>query len=47
MPWYFLAGNGTQTHGYGVMTGPAALCCWKADAEGISLWTDVAAAAWE
>jgi len=41
MPWYFLAHDGTRTHGYGVRTGPAALCFWNADAEGISLWCDV------
>ena len=41
MPWYFLASNGRQTHGYGVCTGAAALCFWQADAAGISLWLDV------
>ncbi len=41
MPWYFLASDGKMTNGYGVMTGPAALCSWKVDAGGISLWADV------
>ena len=41
MPWYFAAWDGSRTHGYGVMTGPAALCFWQADSEGISLWADV------
>lgn len=41
MPWYFLATDGTLTHGYGVRTGPAALCHWTADAEGITLHADV------
>ncbi len=41
MPWYFLVSNGTTTDGYGVMTGPAALCYWRTDANGIDLWADV------
>ena len=41
MPWYFMAHDGKATHGYGVRTGPGALCFWNADAEGISLWADV------
>jgi alpha-galactosidase len=41
MPWYFLATNGKLTHGYGVMTGPAALCHWTADGTGITLHADV------
>lgn len=41
MPWYFLASNGTVTHGYGVKTGPGALCCWTADETGITLHVDV------
>jgi len=40
MPWYFLAGNGQLTHGYGVKTGAAALCRWTADAGGITLNAD-------
>ncbi len=43
MPWYFLASDVLQTDGYGVMTGPGALCCWKADADGIDLTADVRA----
>jgi alpha-galactosidase len=41
MPWYFLVSNGKQTHGYGVMTGPSAMCDWKADADGITLSLDL------
>ena len=41
MPWYFMAHDGRRTHGYGVRTGPKALCFWNADAQGISLWADV------
>jgi alpha-galactosidase len=41
MPWYFLASDGIVTHGYGVMTGPAGLCYWTADENGISLHADV------
>ncbi len=41
MPWYFLVSDGMATHGYGVMTGPAALCCWKVNTNGIDLWADV------
>lgn len=29
MPWYFLASDKTTTHGYGVKTGPNAMCSWK------------------
>jgi alpha-galactosidase len=41
MPWYFLASDGTNTHGYGVKTGPSALCYWTADENGITLHADV------
>ena len=41
MPWYFLVSDGAATDGYGVMTGPAALCHWKVDTNGIDLWADV------
>jgi alpha-galactosidase len=41
MPWYFLASNGNLTHGYGVKTGPAALCHWTTDPAGITLHADV------
>src|SRR5208282_4471628 len=41
MPWYFLASDGGITHGYGVMTGPSALCYWTADEAGITLHADV------
>jgi alpha-galactosidase len=41
MPWYFLAAHGGVTHGYGVKTGAASICCWQADGGGITLWLDV------
>ena len=41
MPWYFLATDGMATDGYGVMTGPAAMCDWKVGRDGIDLWADV------
>ena len=41
MPWYFLASKKTITHGYGVMTAPAAFCSWTADAAGATLTLDV------
>ncbi len=41
LPWYFLASTGSSADGYGVMTGPAAFCCWRVDAKGIDLWADV------
>ena len=41
MPWYFMAHDGQTTHGYGVRTGPGAMCFWTADSEGISLWADI------
>lgn len=41
MPWYFLASNQKVTHGYGVMTTPAAFCDWKVDAHGVTLTLDV------
>jgi len=41
MPWYFLLSNGKQTHAYGVMTGPSAVCGWKAGENGITLNIDV------
>ncbi len=41
MPWYFLGSDGHRTTGFGVMTGPAAMCYWKTDATGVSLWADV------
>ncbi len=41
MPWYFLSSDKKTTHGYGVMTTPAAFCDWKADAQGVTLTLDV------
>jgi alpha-galactosidase len=41
LPWYVIATDGKTTHAVGVKTGPAALCFWQVDPEGISLWCDV------
>lgn len=41
MPWYFATYDGSLTHGYGVRTGPKAMCFWQCDPEGITLWADV------
>ena len=41
LPWYFLAAAKSSTDGYGVLTGPAAFCSWRVDADGIDLWADV------
>ncbi len=41
MPWYFLASRAGVTCGYGVKTGAASICCWQADAGGVTLWLDV------
>ncbi len=41
LPWYFLASDGSSADGYGVLTGPAAFCCWRVNAKGIDLWADV------
>lgn len=42
MPWYFLTWDGAACHAYGVKTGAGALCFWQVDAEGISLWLNLA-----
>ena len=41
MPWYFLASDGRTTHGYGVMTGPAAMCAWQTGTDEVALTADV------
>ncbi len=41
MPWYFLYHNKQRTDCYGVMTGPGAMCSWKASNKSIDLWADV------
>jgi alpha-galactosidase len=41
MPWYFLVYDGKKTHGCGVATSPSAMCSWRLDNAGISLWLDV------
>ncbi len=37
LPWYFVASWGGHSAGFGVETGPNALCHWKVDDSGISL----------
>ncbi len=41
MPWYFLANQGGITDGFGVKTGPSALCYWTIETNGITLHADV------
>lgn len=41
MPWYFMASNKTETHGYGVMTGPSAMCIWRLNTKEVILRADV------
>ncbi len=41
LPWYFLAFDGQETHGYGVATGGSAFSFWQVDPVGISLWIDL------
>ncbi len=41
MPWYFLATINGITDGYGVLTGPGAMCHWTADPTGVTLIADV------
>jgi alpha-galactosidase len=41
MPWYFATYDGATLNSHGVKTGPAALCFWQIDPDGVSLWLDV------
>ena len=41
MPWYFLIHDGEAVHGYGVKTGPKAMCFWQVNETYISLCLDV------
>jgi alpha-galactosidase len=41
LPWYFLAFDGSETHGYGVATAPSCFAFWQVDPAGITLWLDV------
>ncbi|MBQ1223385.1 MAG: alpha-galactosidase [Oscillospiraceae bacterium] len=41
MPWYFLATNGKDTVGCGVMTRPESFVCFQYDASGVTGWFDV------
>lgn len=41
MPWYFMAYENGRTQGFGVKTGPNALCCWEASKDEIALTMDV------
>jgi alpha-galactosidase len=40
-PWYVLMNDGKSTYGFGVKTGPAAMCHWQVDSHGITLCADV------
>lgn len=41
LPWYFMTTTGQETHGYGVKTGPRAMCSWLLDANSVRLVLDV------
>ena len=41
LPWYFMTHADGLTHGYGVKTGPSAMCCWLLDASCVRLVLDV------
>ena len=41
LPWYFLISDGRITHGYGVKTGPNAMCFWQVSESDITLCMDV------
>lgn len=41
MPWYFFASDKSVTHGYGVMTLPAAMCSWRVTPDAVILLADV------
>ncbi|HEV2328102.1 MAG TPA: hypothetical protein VGY56_04855, partial [Verrucomicrobiae bacterium] len=41
MPWYFLAHHKGVTDGFGVKTGPSAMCYWTVETNGITLHADV------
>ena len=36
-PWYFLAEKDGKVQGFGVETGPGAMCCWEVSAKGVTL----------
>lgn len=41
MPWYTLVHEKGKTHGYGVKTGTASMCCWQINRKIITLTMDV------
>lgn len=41
MPWYFLANNGSETAGCGVMVQPNSFVSFQCDASGVTAWFDV------
>lgn len=41
LPWYFMTSDRNVTHGYGVKTGPSAMCCWLMDTACVRLILDV------
>ena len=41
MPWYFHTYDGEKLNGFGVKTGPDAVCYFQCDERGITLWLDL------
>ncbi|WP_139997460.1 hypothetical protein [Paenibacillus paridis] len=41
LPWYVLMKDGSATNGFGVKTGPGAMCYWQVDSSGVTLTLDV------
>ena len=41
LPWYFMTHGEGATHGYGVKTGPGAMCSWLLDVSSVRLVLDV------
>ena len=41
LPWYVLCNNSIKTDCFGVKTSPSAICIWRVDQKGISLYLDI------
>lgn len=41
LPWYFLVNDGENNYGFGVKTGPGAMCFWQVSKNDITLCMDV------
>ncbi|MCY9670465.1 hypothetical protein M5X11_37160 [Paenibacillus alginolyticus] len=41
LPWYGLMNDGESTYGFGVKTGPSAMCHWHVDSSGFTMYADV------